>query len=124
MNTNSQKLWEALKNSFQILQDWNSWLNKHGVDGTLIDEADSVSFINNEQRKAIVLQYEPNDSHPISAWASVFGEAPSETIEQLVLVYSDSKKAQEIFPELVEKWISPSMTIKEMSAIIKLKING
>jgi len=124
MNTNSQKLWETLKNSSQILQGWNSWLNKHGVDGSLIDETDSVSFVDNEQKKAIVVQYEPNDSHPVSVWVSTFGEDPAETIEQLVLVYSDSKKAQKIFPNLVDKWVSPLVTVEKMSSIIKQVVNN
>ena len=65
-----------------------------------------------------MIEYKPQDIHPIAAWVSTFGDLPSETIDQLVLIFSDIQKAQSIFPALVQSWLDPTMTAEQMKQTI------
>lgn len=114
----SQKIWDQILENQPTLACWKPWLNKHGLDGSLIDHTDSLSFVDYQLRKAIVIEYKPQDTHPIAAWVSTFGDLPSETIDQLVLIFSDIQKAQSIFPALVQSWLDPTMTAEQMKQTI------
>lgn len=118
MNKQSEKIWELIVQSQPTLKRWKPWLNKHGLDGSLIDHTDSLSFVDHQQHKAIVIEYKPQDTHPIAAWVSTFGDLPSEKIDQLVLVFSDIQKAQSSFPSLIQSWLDPAMTSEQMKTTI------
>ena len=118
MNQQSQKLWDLMVKTQPTLINWKTWLNKHGLDSTLIDHTDSLSFVDHPQHKAIVIEYKPQDKHPVAAWISTFGDLPSEKIDQLVFVFSDIQKAQSIFPTLVRSWLDPTMTAEQMKKTI------
>ena len=56
---NSLAMWESIKKSVET-DSWESYFNKQGADGTLLDTDDTVSFINATNDKAIKLTYDPS----------------------------------------------------------------
>lgn len=119
MNTNSENMWKALTRSCQSIQKWEPWLNKRGINNRLVDQSDSVSFLDKKHKKAIVIEYRADDSHPVSVWVCTFGDTPNTIINQLVLIYSDHKRAKALFPKLVKRWSTSSISLKAMESIIQ-----
>ena len=85
---------------------WESYFNKHGADGKLLDTDDNVSFINPTNDKAIKLTYDPSKKDLIDYWLSSFGDEKSGSVEVLNIYYSSQYESLSLIKRLIKDWLN------------------
>lgn len=96
----SLELWQTLN----ISSNWEIWLNKYGNDGTLLDTDDTVSFINKSDKKAIKINYQPNDRFKFEYWFSEF-DSDDNKISVLNVIFNDFDKAKSELPKVLSRFL-------------------
>jgi len=97
---------------------WSPWLNTLGEDGSTIEDADSVSFINKELKRAIIINYQPDDLFAYSIWVEKFSddlEYPESTIEVLVIGYRDISATLSLAKGLFTDWQNANLSYEQMN---------
>ena len=102
---NSLAMWESIKKSVGT-DSWESYFNKHGADGKLLDTDDNVSFINPTNDKAIKLTYDPSKKDLIDYWLSSFGDEKSGSVEVLNIYYSSQYESLSLIKRLIKDWLN------------------
>ena len=102
---NSLALWESIKKTVGT-DSWESYFNKHGADGKLLDTDDTVSFINPTNDKAIKLTYDPSQKVLIDYWLSSFGDEESGSVEVLDIYYSSQYESLSLIERLIKDWLN------------------
>ena len=102
---NSLAMWESIKKTVGT-DDWVSYFNKHGADGTLLDTDDNVSFINPTNDKAIKLTYDPSKKSLIDCWFSNFGDEESGSVEVLNIYYRHQNESPPLIKRLIKDWLT------------------
>ena len=98
-------MWESIKKSVGT-DSWESYFNKHGADGKLLDTDDTVSFINPTNDKAIKLTYDPSQKGLIDYWLSNFGDEESGSVEVLDIYYSSQYRSLSLIEYLIKDWLN------------------
>lgn len=96
----SLKLWQTLN----FPSNWETWLNTYGNDGTLLDTDDTVSFINKWDKKAIKINYQPNDRFKFEYWLSEF-DSDDNKISVLNVIFNDFDKAKNELPKILSQFL-------------------
>ena len=102
---NSLAMWGSIKKTVGT-DDWVSYFNKHGADGTLLDTDDTVSFINPTNDKAIKLSYDPNKNDLIDYWLNSFGDEESGSVEVLNIYYRHQHESLPLIEHLITDWLN------------------
>ena len=102
---NSLAMWESIKNTVGT-DSWESYFNKHGADGKLLDTDDTVSFINPTSDKAIKLSYDPSKKNLIVYWFSNFGDEESGSVEVLNIYYRHQHESLQLIEHLIKDWLN------------------
>ena len=102
---NSLAMWGSIKKTVGT-DDWVSYFNKHGADGTLLDTDDTVSFINPTNDKAIKLTYDPSKKSLIDYWLSSFGDEESGSVEVLNIYYRHQHESLPLIERLIKDWLN------------------
>ena len=102
---NSLAMWGSIKKTVGT-DDWVSYFNKHGADGTLLDTDDTVSFINPTNDKAIKLTYDPSKKSLIDCWFSNFGDEESGSVEVLNIYYRHQNESPPLIKRLIKDWLT------------------
>ena len=102
---NSLAMWESIKKSVGT-DSWESYFNKHGADGKLLDTDDTVSFINPTNDKAIKLTYDPSQKGLIDYWLSNFGDEESGSVEVLNIYYRHQNESPPLIKRLIKDWLT------------------
>ena len=102
---NSLAMWGSIKKTVGT-DDWVSYFNKHGADGTLLDTDDTVSFINPTNDKAIKLTYDPSQKGLIDYWLSNFGDEESGSVEVLNIYYRHQNESPPLIKRLIKDWLT------------------
>ena len=96
--------WESIKKTCAT-DSWESYFNKHGADGTLLDTDDNVSFINPTNDKAIKLSYDSSKENLIDYWLSNFGDEESGS-EVLNIYYRHPHESLPLIEHLIKDWLN------------------
>ena len=102
---NSLAMWESIKKTVGT-DSWESYFNKHGADGTLLDTDDNVSFINPTNDKAIKLTYDPSKKSLIDYWLSSFGDEESGSVDVLNIYYRHQDESLPLIERLIKDWLN------------------
>ena len=102
---NSLAMWESIKKTVGT-DSWESYFNKHGADGKLLDTDDTVSFINPTNDKAIKLTYDPSQKGLIDYWLSNFGDEESGSVEVLNIYYRHQNESPPLIKRLIKDWLT------------------
>ena len=102
---NSLAMWESIKKTVAT-ESWESYFNKHGADGTLLDTDDNVSFINPTNDKAIKLTYDSSKESLIDYWLSSFGDEESGSVKVLNIYYRHQHESLPLINRLIKDWIN------------------
>jgi len=102
---NSLAMWGSIKKTVGT-DDWVSYFNKHGADGTLLDTDDTVSFINPTNDKAIKLTYDPSKKSLIDCWFSNFGDEESGSVDVLNIYYRHQNESPPLIKRLIKDWLT------------------
>ena len=98
-------MWESIKKSVGT-DSWESYFNKHGADGKLLDTDDTVSFINPTNDKAIKLTYDPSKKSLIDCWFSNFGDEESGSVDVLNIYYRHQNESPPLIKRLIKDWLT------------------
>lgn len=102
---NSLAMWESIKKIVET-DSWESYFNKYGADGKLLDTDDTVSFINPTNDKAIKLTYDPSKKSLIDCWFSNFGDEESGSVEVLNIYYRHQNESPPLIKRLIKDWLT------------------
>ena len=102
---NSLAMWESIKKIVET-DSWESYFNKYGADGKLLDTDDTVSFINPTNDKAIKLTYDSSKENLIDYWLSNFGDEESGSVEVLDIYYSSQYESLSLIERLIKDWLN------------------
>ena len=102
---NSLAMWESIKKTVGT-DSWESYFNKHGADGKLLDTDDNVSFINPTNDKAIKLTYDPSKKSLIDCWFSNFGDEESGSVDVLNIYYRHQNESPPLIKRLIKDWLT------------------
>ena len=102
---NSLAMWESIKKTVGT-DSWESYFNKHGADGKLLDTDDTVSFINPTNDKAIKLTYDPSKKSLIDCWLSNFGDEESGSVDVLNIYYRHQNESPPLIKRLIKDWLT------------------
>ena len=102
---NSLAMWESIKKTVGT-DSWESYFNKYGADGKLLDTDDTVSFINPTNDKAIKLTYDPSQKGLIDYWLSNFGDEESGSVEVLNIYYRHQNESPPLIKRLIKDWLT------------------
>lgn len=101
----SEKLWNKLTEDNSSFNQWTTWLNKYGVNGTLVDLDDNTSAINPEKSKALKIMFEPESNSTIEVWFDKFGDDEIGYIDVLNVVFNDLETALEPLKLTISEWL-------------------
>ncbi len=99
----SLAMWESIKKTVGT-DSWESYFNKNGADGKLLDTDDTVSFINPSDDKAIKLTYDSSKEDLIYYWLSNFGDEESGSVEVLNIYYRHQHESLSLIERLIKDW--------------------
>ena len=102
---NSLAMWESIKKIVET-DSWESYFNKYGADGKLLDTDDTVSFINPTNDKAIKLTYDSSKENLIVYWLSNFGDEESGSVEVLNIYYRHQNESPPLIKRLIKDWLT------------------
>ena len=102
---NSLVMWESIKKTVGT-DRWESYFNKHGADGKLLDTDDTLSFINPTNDKAIKLTYDPSKKDLINYWLSNFGDEELCNVEVLNIYYRHQHESLPLIEHLIKDWLN------------------
>ncbi len=102
---NSLAMWESIKKTVGT-DSWESYFNKYGADGKLLDTDDTVSFINLTNDKAIKLTYDPSKKSLIDYWLSSFGDEESGSVDVLNIYYRHQNESPPLIKRLIKDWLT------------------
>lgn len=97
----SLALWHTISHDYP---HWEEWLNKRGCDGTLLDTDDNVSFIDRNIKKAIKINYQPDDTYDFGLWYSDF-DTDENKIDVLNIIFKDYEQAKSKLPNIFKEFI-------------------
>ncbi|WP_413519027.1 hypothetical protein [Psychrobacter glacincola] len=107
---NSLAMWESIKKTVGT-DSWESYFNKYGADGKLLDTDDTVSFINPTNDKAIKLTYDSSKENLIDYWLNSFGDEESGSVEVLNIYYRYQHESLPLIEHLIRDWLNEGQNI-------------
>ena len=114
---NAQQLWDNLSYPTDKY-NWVSFFNKVGVNGELLETADTVSFISPAKDRAIKLTHNLGNQHSVFGWISDFGDKASGRVKVLNIYFSEVNQDLNSINSLIQRWTDGKTSYQEMADIL------